>query len=569
MYIDLVPNRGSKPAILLRESIREGKRIRKRTIANLSALTLDQAEAIRLVLKGEGLAPAAGGGLECLRSLAHGPVEAVLTAMRRLGFDKLIDGKPSRERDLVVAMVAGRIIAPEASKLAMTHAWADTTLAEELGVADAHENELYAAMDWLIERQDKVEKRLAKRHLKEGGLVLFDLTSSSFEGITCPLAKTGYSRDGKPGMLQVNYGLLTDARGCPVAVSVFEGNTADPKTLMPQVEKVRGAFGIASLVMVGDRGMISNVQIEAMRKLPGTGWITALKNGAIARLADSGQLQLGLFDERNLISFTSEDYPGERLVACRNPELAKLRTAKRKDLIAATARELEKVAGMVAAGKLSGRDRTGVRVGKVLNKYKVGKHFDLDIQDSVFAFGVNEERVAAEAALDGLYVIRTSAAGADMSAEAAVLNYKRLAEVERAFRTLKGVDLQVRPIRHRLEARVKAHIFLSMLAYYVQWHLAQAWKPLLFADEAPADEARDPVAPARRSKAALAKVHSRRLADGTPALSFHGLLKHVATIVRNTMCRSDAKTGEATFSLTTRPTPKQQQAFDLAAAIAV
>ena len=300
MYIDFVPNRGSKPAILLRESIREGKRIRKRTIANLSALTLEQAEAIRLVLKGEKLGPA-GGGLDCIRSLPHGHVEAVRVAMRRLGFEKLIDGKASRERDLVVAMVAGRIVAPEASKLALTHAWTDTTLAEDLGVPDAHEDELYAAMDWLIERQDKIEKRLAKRHLKEGGLVLFDLTSSSFEGVTCPLAKIGYSRDGKPGTLQVNYGLLTDARGCPVAVSVFEGNTADPKTLLPQVEKVRDSFGIASLVMVGDRGMISNVQIEAMRTMEGVDWITALKSGAIARLVDAGQLQLGLFDERNLI----------------------------------------------------------------------------------------------------------------------------------------------------------------------------------------------------------------------------------------------------------------------------
>ena len=372
MYIDFVPNRGSKPAILLRESIREGKRIKKRTIANLSALTLEQAEAIRLVLKGGQLAPA-DGSLECIRSLPHGHVEAVRIAMRRLGFEKLIDGKASRERDLVVAMVAGRIVAPEASKLAMTHAWADTTLAEEFGVADAHEDELYAAMDWLIERQDKIEKRLAKRHLKEGGLVLFDLTSSSFEGVTCPLAKIGYSRDGKPGTLQVNYGLLTDARGCPVAVSVFEGNTADPKTLLPQVEKVRDSFGIASLIMVGDRGMISNVQIEAMRTMEGVDWITALKSGAIARLADAGQLQLDLFDERNLISLTSEDYPGERLVACRNPELAKLRAAKRKDLIAATERELQKVAGMVAGGKLSGRDKIGVRVGKVIGKYKVGQ----------------------------------------------------------------------------------------------------------------------------------------------------------------------------------------------------
>lgn len=570
MYIDFVPNRGSKPAILLRESIREGKRIKKRTIANLSALTLEQAEAIRLLLKGEKLAPA-GGALECIRSLPHGHVEAVRTAMRRLGFDKLIDGKASRERDLVVAMAAGRIVSPEASKLAMTHAWADTTLAEDLDVADAHEDELYAAMDWLIERQDKIERRLAKRHLKDGGLVLFDLTSSNFEGATCPLAKIGYSRDGKPGTLQVNYGLLTDVRGCPVAVSVFEGNTADPKTLLPQVEKVRDRFGIASLVMVGDRGMISNVQIEAMRKMEGVDWITALKSGAITALVNAGQLQPDLFDERNLISFTSEDYPGERLVACRNPELGKLRAAKRKDLIAATDRALQKIAGMVASGKLTGRDKIGVRVGKVIGNYKVGKHFDLDIQDARFTFSVNEKRVAAEAALDGIYVIRTSAAEAGMSAEAAVLNYKRLAEVERAFRTLKGVDLQVRPIRHRLEERVKAHIFLSMLAYYLQWHLAEAWKPLLFADEAPADEAReaDPVAPAKRSAGALAKAQNRRLADGSPAFSFRGLLTHLATIVRNTMRPKDAKPGMGTFTLTTQATPKQRQALDLAAAIAV
>ncbi len=569
MYIDFVPNRTSKPAILLRESIREGQRIRKRTIANLSALTLEQAEAIRLVLKGEKLAPA-GGGLDCIRSLPHGHVEAVRIAMRRLGFEKLIDGKASRERDLAAAMVAARIIAPEASKLAMTHAWSDTTLAEDFSVADAHEDELYAAMDWLIERQDRIEKRLAKRHLKEGGLVLFDLTSSSFEGVTCPLAKIGYSRDGKPGTLQVNYGLLTDARGCPVAVSVFEGNTADPRTLLPQVEKARDSFGIASLTMVGDRGMISNVQIEAMRKMEGVGWITALKSGAIAALVKEGQLQPDLFDERNLISLTSEDYPGERLVACRNPELARLRAAKRKELIAATERALEKVAAMAAAGRLSGRDKIGVRVGKVIAKYKVGKHFDLDIKDAAFAFSVNEERAAAEAALDGLYVIRTSAAEAGMSAEAAVLNYKRLAEVERAFRTLKGVDLQVRPIRHRLESRVKAHIFLSMLAYYVQWHLAEAWKPLLFADEAPANEARErePVAPARRSAAALAKAQTRRLADGTPAFSFRGVLTHLATIVRNAMRPKNAKPGTGTFTLATEANPKQRQALDLAATIA-
>ena len=571
MYIDIVPNRGSPPAILLRESIRDGKRVRKRTIANLSALPIEQAEMIRRVLKGEKLGPLESA-LEVVRSQAHGHVEAVLTAMRRLGLEKLIDARSSRERDLVVAMVAGRIIAPEASKLGLTRAWADTTLPDELGVGDTHEDELYAAMDWLIERQEAIEKRLARRHLKTGGLVLFDLTSSYFEGITCPLAKLGYSRDGRPGTLQVNWGLLTDDRGCPVAVSVFAGNTGDPKTLLGQVEKVRSSFGIDRLVMAGDRGMISSIQIDAMRGLNSVDWITALKSGAIRKLADGGALQLGLFDERNLIAFTHADFPGERLVACRNPDLARLRAAKRNDLIAATSAELDKVATMVASGRLQGRDKIGVRLGKVVNKYKFGKHFDYAIEDASLTFSLNAERVAAEAALDGLYVIRTSVVEGDMSAQAAVLNYKRLAEIERGFRTLKGVDLGVRPIRHRLEERVKAHILLSMLAYYVQWHMIQAWAPLTFMDEPggpdPARE-RDPVAPATRSQAALAKVHTRRLADGTPAMSFTRLLAHMATIVRNTMRSASARIGEATFTLTTRPNPKQQQALDLLATIAV
>ena len=570
MHIDTIPNRNSRPAYLLRESVREGKRVTKRTLANLSSLPIEQIEAIRRVLKGETLGPV-GDGFECVASRQHGHVDAVRTAMARLGFDKLIDAKASRSRDLVMAMVATRIIAPEASKLGMTQAWADTTLADDLGVADADEDELYAVMDWLIERQNKIEQRLAKRHLKNGSLVLFDLTSSYFEGVTCPLAKLGYSRDRKPGTLQVNYGLLCDARGCPVSVSVFEGNTGDPKTLLPQVEKLKKDFGLTSLVMVGDRGMISNVQIDAMQKMGGIDWITALKSGAIAKLADAGVLQLDLFDERNLISLTHDDYPGERLVACRNPPLARLRAAKRTDLLAATAKELEKIRAMMMAGRLEGRDKIGVRVGKVIGKYKVGKHFDLDIKDGAFAFSVNAERVAAEAALDGLYVIRTSVAADAMSAEAAVLNYKKLAEAERAFRTLKGVDLHVRPIRHRLEERVKAHIFLSMLAYYVQWHMIQAWAPLTFKDEVDVDPSRerDPVTPAKRSKASLNKVQNRELADGTAPMSFTRLLAHLGTIVRNTLRPKGTKPGEATFTLTTRATPKQQQALDLIAAIAV
>ena len=570
MHIDTIPNRNSRPAYLLRESVREGKRVRKRTLANLSSLPIEQIETIRRVLKGERLGPV-GDGLEVVRSRAHGHVEAVLGAMRRLGFDKLIDPEASRERALVVAMVAERILAPEASKLGMTRAWAGTTLPEELGIADADEDALYAAMDWLVERQDRIEKRLAKRHLKAGGLVLFDLTSSYFEGETCPLAKIGYSRDGKRGTLQVNYGLLTDARGCPVSVCVFEGNVGDPKTLLPQVEKARTGFGLDRLVLVGDRGMISNVQVEAMRRLDGVDWITALKSGAIAKLADGGHLQLDLFDERNLIGFTHPDYPSERLIACRNPSLAKLRAEKRQDLIAATTRELDKVAAMVTGGRLKGAARIGLRVGQVANKYKVRKHFQIAIGEGTLTFKVDEASVAAEAALDGLYVLRTSVASDAMSDQETVLNYKRLAEVERAFRTLKGVDLQVRPIRHRLETRVRAHIFLSMLSYYVQWHMIEAWAPLTFKDEAEPTPARlaDPVAPARRSQAALAKVHTRTLADGTPAMSFTRLLAHLAVIVRNTMRPRSARPGEATFTLTTRPDAKQQQALDLIAAITV
>jgi Transposase DDE domain len=570
MHIATIPNRGSRPTYLLRKSVRDGRHVKSETLANLSALPIDQIEAIRRVLKGEKLGPV-GDSLECIATRQHGHVEAVRTAMTRLGFDKLIDAKASRSRDLVVAMVAGRIIAPEASKLGMIGAWADTTLADDLGVSDANEDELYDAMDWLIERQGRIEQRLAKRHLKNDSLVLFDLTSSYFEGVTCPLAKLGYSRDRKPGTLQVNYGLLCDARGCPVSVSIFDGNTGDPKTLLPQVEKLKKDFGLASLVMVGDRGMISNVQIDAMRTMGGVDWITALKNGAIAKLADGGVLQPDLFDERNLISLKHDDYPGERLVACRNPPLARLRAAKRADLLAATAKELEKIKARVLAGRLEGRDKIGLRIGKVISKYKVAKHFDLDIKDGAFNFAVNADRVAAEAALDGLYVIRTSVAAETMSSEAAVLNYKKLAEAERAFRTLKGIDLHVRPIRHRLEDRVKAHIFLSMLAYYVQWHMIEAWAPLTFKDEADVDASRerDPVAPAKRSKAALEKVHTRTLADGTRPMSFGRLLQHLGTIARNTMRPKSAKPGEATFTLTTRPTPKQQQALDLLATITV
>lgn len=568
MYIATVPNRGSRPAILLREGYREGGQVKNRTLANLSAWPPAKVELLRRVLRDEHLAPV-DQLFAVVASPHHGHVQAVRTAMRRLGFEALLASRPSRERALAVAMIVARILEPD-SKLATTRWWHTTTLPADLGVRDADEDDLYAAMDWLLARQARIERKLAARHLKEGGLVLYDLTSSYFEGTTCPLAAFGHDRDGKQGKLQVNYGLLSDARGCPVAVSVFPGNTGDPTTLLPEVERVRADFGIGQLVLVGDRGMISQTQITALQRLAGVDWITALKTGAIRDLVAGGHLQLGLFDERNLFELTSPDFPGERLVACRNPELATLRARKRQALLAATRQELEKVRGMVARGRLHGQDVIGVRVGKVLNKYKVAKHFRLDIRDDGFAFGIDEAQVAAEAALDGLYVIRTSVPPARLGAADAVRSYKQLSQVERAFRSLKTIALEVRPIHHRLETRVRAHIFLCLLAYYVEWHMREAWRPLLFADEdQPAKATRDPVAPAARSEAALRKVHAKVLDDGTVVHSFRTLVTELSGIVRNVCRRQGAGPDEPTFEILTTPNPKQQRAYDLLERITV
>lgn len=547
---------------LLRRSYRDGDTVKNETLGNLSHLPLHVIDLIRRALKGEAFAPATDL-FEVVASAHHGHVQAVRTAMQRLGFDALIAARPSWERDLVVAMVAARILEPD-SKLATTRWWHTTTLPADLGVSDADEDALYDAMDWLLERQARIEQKLAARHLQAGGLVLYDLTSSYFEGTTCPLAAFGHDRDGKKGKRQVNYGLLTDARGCPVAVSVFKGNTGDPPTLLPEVQRVRERFGIEQLVMVGDRGMISQTQITALKTLDGVDWITALKTGAMRDLLAGGQIQMGLFDERNLFELTHPDYPGERLVACRNPELATRRTHTRQALLDATVKELDTVKGMVARGRLRGRDAIGVRVGKVVNKYKVAKHVRLEIHDDRFAFHIDEARVAAEAALDGLYVIRTSVPPERLDAAEAVRSYKRLSDVERAFRSLKTIDLKVRPIRHRLAERVRAHIFLCLLAYYVEWHMREAWRPLLFADEdQAAKQTRDPVAPAKRSAAALRKVHMKVLDDGTPVHSFSTLLKALSTIVRN-VCRPRSAGPEApTFEIVTTPTPTQQRAFDL------
>jgi hypothetical protein len=563
MHIDIVPNRTSPPAVLLRESYREGARVRKRTLANLSALSAEQVDAIRRTLKGETLVPVAEL-FEIVHSRHHGHVQAVRAAMTQLGFESLIASRASRERDVILAMVIARILEPT-SKLATTRWWHTTTLPDAFGVTDADEDDLYAALDWLITHQAHIEKKLAVRHLKTGGFVLYDLSSSSFEGTTCPLAALGYNRDGKRGKLQVNYGLLTDPRGCPVAVSVFEGNTGDPKTLMPQVEKLQKTFAIDQLVLVGDRGMISQKQIDALKQCDGVAWITALRTGAIRTLVDGGHIQIGLFDQRHLFEVTHPDFPGERLVACRNPQLALLRAHKRQSLLDATSRELEKVRGMIARGTLNGKDAIGVRVGKVVDKYKMSKHLILDIREKGFDFHLDHDKVSAEAALDGIYVVRTSVPAQRLATDDVVRSYKMLSQVERAFRSLKTVDLEVRPIRHRLEDRVKAHIFLCMLAHYVAWHMMEAWRPLLFSDEdQQAKTTRDPVAPATRSNAALAKVHTKVLDDGTPVHSFHTLLQDLSSIVRNTCRRHGASTaGEPTFNLVTTPSPTQQRAYNL------
>jgi transposase len=567
MHVSRVPNRGSPPAVLLRESYREDGKVKTRTLANLSRLPPHVIEVVRRSLKGEALA-SVEDLFEVVSSAQHGPVQAVLGAMKRLGMESLLDSRPSRQRRLVAAMVAARVLEPQ-SKLATTRWWHATTLPDELGVADATEDELYEAMDWLLARQGRVEKKLADRHLADGGLALYDLSSSYFEGTTCPLAALGHSRDGKKGTLQVNYGLLTDRRGCPVAVSVYPGNMSDAKTLLPAVAKLRESFGLDRVVMVGDRGMIGQKQVDQLGERGDIDWITALKTGAIRKLFDHGVLQMGLFDERNLFELTHPDFPGERLVACRNQELAKLRAAKRSSLLEATAKELETIRRTVERGRLRGQDRIGVRVGRVIDKYKVAKHFDLEIGDHRFGFRVREDDVAAEAALDGIYVIRTSVPAERLSPDDTVRSYKLLTQVERAFRSFKTLDLHVRPIHHRLESRVRAHIFSCALAYYVQWHLQEAWRPLTFGDEdQEAKASRDAVAPAVRSADALGKARSRTTAEGTPVHSFRTLLAELSTIVRNECRRQGAPEGEATFSITTTPTVTQRRALELIDSIA-
>ncbi len=551
---------------LLRRSYREDGKVKNETLGNLSHLPEALIDIIRRSLQGETFVPVSQA-FEVVRSRAHGHVQAVALAMQRLGLASVIASQPSRERDLVLAMVAARIVQPD-TKLATCRRWHCSSLAEDFGVTDATEDDLYAAMDWLLARQDAIEHKLATRHLREDALVLYDLSSSYFEGSTCPLAKRGYSRDGRPGTLQVNYGLLTDARGCPVAVSVFEGNTSDSLTFLPAVQRVRERFGLQQVVMVGDRGMVSQKAIDELRDQGGIDWITALKSVSIRGLVEQGHLQLGLFDQRNLAEITSPEYPGERLVACRNDALAQLRAHKRESLLQATEALLAQVLASVQAGRLTGQDKIGVQVGRVINRHKVAKHFELSIAETTLGWARRQDAIEAEAALDGVYVIRTSLEAQRMDAPSCVRSYKALSNVERAFRSLKTMDLKVRPIHHRLAERVRAHILLCMLAYYVEWHMRQAWAPLMFADTDQAAKAtRDPVAPAKRSAAAQRKAQSKVIDDGQPAHSFATLMAEMATIVRNT-CRTPSADPDApTFELLTTATAHQQRALALIQAI--
>lgn len=572
MYVAKIPNRGSPPTFIIREGYREGGKVKNRTIANITHWPAEQIEGLRLVLKGKRVAEV-DKIFEKLGSRHHGHVQAVLLALRQLGLDTLLSAKPCRERDIIVGAVVARICEPD-SKLAMTRWWQDTTLPELFDLGEVDEDDIYEAMDWLLGRQRRIEKKLARRHLAEGDLVLYDLTSSYFEGETCPLARRGKSRDRKKGTLQVNYGLVADRRGVPVAVSVFKGNTGDSTTLLEQAKRVRTEFGIEKLVLVGDRGMISQKQIKVLRQTEGVDWITALKSGGIHKLVQGGALQLDLFDERNLFEFVHEDFPGERLVACRNPVLARKRAYKRTSMLEATTRELDKVRGMVERGRLQGTDAIGVRVGKVVNKYKMAKHFVLDIGEHSFDFHPDEESIATEAALDGIYVIRTAVPEEQMSADEAVRSYKDLTSVERAFKSLKSIDLLVRPIRHRTEDRVRAHIFLCMLTYYVYRYMFEALRPLLFADEdLKVKQTRDPVAPAQRSQKARDKVRAKALDDGSAAHSFRTLLHHMSTITRD-RCRQQGEAGDAhahthTFTIDTTPNDKQRRVLDLLSQIAV
>jgi hypothetical protein len=569
MYIESVRNRNSPPAILLRESYREGGKVRKRTLCNLSDWPTAHIEGLRGVLRGGTVVAAERDAFTVLRSLPHGHVAAALGTARKIGLERLLGRDGNRQRDLVLAMLISRILDP-ASKLAaaraLSPATAASSLGEVLGLGEIDEDELYTALDWLLERQPAIEATLAKRHLTNGTLVLYDVSSSYMEGRCCPLAKRGYSRDGRKGTLQIVYGLLCAADGCPVAIEVFDGNTADPMTLATQVEKLKQRFHLDHVVLVGDRGMITQARITEDIKSAGLDWITALRAPAIKVLLESGALQLSLFDQRDMASITAPDFPGERLVVCRNPDLATERTRKREELLAATERDLTRITAAVARKRdpLRGTAAIALAVGAVIDTHKMRKHFDLDITDTAFSFARKTGEIAAEAATDGIYVVRTSLPAEALDDAATVRSYKSLALVERAFRCIKTVDLHVRPVYHRLAERVRAHVLLCMLAYYLEWHMRQRLAPMLFddTDKQAAEALRaSVVAKAQRSPAAVTKQTTGLTEDGLPVHSFRSLLADMATLARNTI--TTAISPRYPLTVLTRPTPVQQKAFAL------
>jgi hypothetical protein len=569
MYVATIPNRSSPPAILLRESYRDGGKVKTRTLANLTHWPPAQIAALRRVLQGETLVPP-GDAFEIVRSLPHGHIAAVLGTVRRLGVDSLLAARKSRPRELVLAMLVARLIDPQ-SKLATARSLgtdtALTSLGQTLGVESADARELYKAMDWLRRRQPKLEAALANRHLTEGTLALYDATSTYFEGHTCPLAQFGHARDGQKGKVQIVFGLVCTADGCPVAVEVFDGNTSDPATLAPLIQKLRRRFHLQRLVVVGDRGLLTDARLrQEVQPVAGLDWITALRGPTIRKLVEAGSLDLTRFAQTDMVEFTDPAYPDERLVACRNPCLAEERARKREALLQATERELEAIrqATQRVKRRLTGQEKIALRVGKVRNRFKMGKHFVLEITDAGLQYTRDVQRIAAEAALDGVYVLRTSVPLATLDTASTVRAYKSLATVERAFRSLKTVDLHVRPIGHRLAERVRAHVFLCMVAYYVEWHMRQVLAPFLFDDEdKPAGEARraSVVAPAQRSPRAQRKAQTKRTDDGKPVHSFHTLLQDLGTITKNRV-RFVHSTMETTEMLTT-PTPFQQRVFEL------
>ncbi len=569
MYIERVPNRNSPPAVLLRESYRLDGKVKKRTIANLSDWDDARIEQFRAFLKGGTVGGAPQDAFEITRSRPHGHVAAVLGCLRRLGLHSMISRSRCRERDIIVALIVARIIDPR-SKLATVRAMRKETLSSSLGelleLEDLDEDEVYEAMDWLAPHQDKIEKALAKRHLEEGTLVLYDLSSTWYEGHTCPLATRGYSRDGKKGNPQINFGLMCDRDGRPVAVEVFEGNTADPVTVAKQVEKLRKRFNLNSVVLVGDRGMLTSARIrEDLQAIEALDWISALRIEQIRKLVDVGSLQLSLFDQQDLAEFRDPAFPGERLVACRNPLLIQERGRKRNELLAATEKLLDKIKAATErkSRPLRGKVAIARRVEREANKRKMAKHFEFEITDTSFSFRRMQEKIDEEARLDGIYVIRTSVPEQTLSATQSVEAYKSLSTVERAFRSIKTVDLKVRPIHHRLEDRVRCHIFLCMLAYYVEWHMRRDLAPILFDDDRQAAKAQrhSVVAPAERSVSARSKARTKKTKDDFPVHSFRTLLTDLGSIVRNT-CTPNVSSAPA-FEKTTRPTPLQQRALDL------